>query len=83
MKWEKEYKKDIWHIEAGEIKISIIRNHVMNPGFWTMHCHAMRMDTIDLKLPSDQPAELAQVMAINVVRNKLKELSSALGKVGK
>ncbi len=81
MKWEKEYKQDIWRIEAGEIKISIIRDHVLNRGYWTMHCHALRMDTVNLKLPSDQPVELAKDMAISMVRNKLKELSSALGKV--
>ena len=70
-----------FELQSGEIRIVITKAHLYNPGYWTMHCRAVGIDTYDTKLPADQPAELAQQMAINIVSNKLRDLAASLGKV--
>ncbi len=70
-----------WSATSGPIKISVVKNHINNPDYWVMHCHELGMDTVNTKLPSTEPAKVAQTMAINLVRNKLKELSAAVAKL--
>ena len=70
-----------FELKSGEIRIVITKAHLNNPGYWTIHCRAVGIDTYDTKLPADQPAELAQQMAINIVSNKLRDLAASLRKV--
>jgi hypothetical protein len=70
-----------FNVVSGLIKITIIRNHVRNPDFWTMHCPALGFDTYDLKVPSDQPAEQAQKAALEIISNRIRELSEDLAKI--
>lgn len=84
--WEdisRDLDGSIQEIRHGPLRITIVQKHLRNPDFWTVHCAALQMDTVDTKLPSSQDAELAKNIAINMVRNKLKEMSVSLGCVTK
>jgi hypothetical protein len=80
MKWEKEYGKDVWRLESKTLRISVVRGHINNPDNWTMHCPELRMDTVDIGLPNASKVDLAQVIAVNLVGSKLKEMYSDLSK---
>ena len=71
---DKERTPDCWSITTGEVRIVVMRNHRMNPGFWTMHAYGLGIDTLDLKLPSDEPESLAKFMAINVAASKARDM---------
>ena len=78
-----EKKARAWNIKVECLYIRVRKDTTHNPGYWTMDCPALHMEEVDLKLPSDQDAELAQGIAINLVKNKLRELAASLSKIGK
>lgn len=83
-KWKEETKGGTTSCEIveGPIRIWVGNGHIRNPDFWTLHCPALGMNTVNLKLPADQAADLAKMMAVNMVRNEIKKLSAAIAKLG-
>lgn len=81
--WTKDYKNDVWTIWLNDprIRISLVREHRMNPGFWTMHCPELSMDTVSLGLPDTVDASTAQHAAKNMAAHTAKCLWQALSKI--
>ncbi|WHZ35773.1 hypothetical protein [Sagittula sp. MA-2] len=70
-----------WAVKSGVVRLVVMKDNVNNPGFWTMHAYGLGIEDYDIKLPSDQPAELAQRMAVNIAANKARELAKAISKI--
>lgn len=81
--WKVDRKggSESWEVSEGPIRIWVSNGHINNPGHWTMHCTALGMNAVDLRLPADQEAKLAKGMALNMVKNEIKKLSSAIAKL--
>ena len=69
-----------WTIKRGDISVTVTSSHIHNPGRWTMHCHALNMDTVDTGLPSDVDAATAQHCALNMAAHKAREIAKLLSK---
>jgi hypothetical protein len=72
---------DAWEIRDGSIAIWVGSGHRYYPGEWVMNCHALGMKEVQLKLPADQPKELAQAMAINRAANEARQLAAAISRL--
>lgn len=57
--------------DVGSLRITVVSNHRANPGFWSVHCHQIGMDTKDLGLPNNVSAETAQKCAVDMVHDEL------------
>lgn len=67
-----------WTLKRGNVAVVVVQRHRMNPGFWTMHCSALGMDTVDTKLPDGVPAETAQNCAKTMAANRAREIAKLL-----
>lgn len=67
-----------WTLHRDFVRITITSAHIRNPGRWTLHCHALNMDTVDMGLPNDVAVEVAQACAKNMVASKAREIARAV-----
>lgn len=67
-----------WTLTLGEIKIILVRGHIHDPNHWVIHCRALSMDTVSTGLTIDQPVNMAQTIAINLVTNRLDRLAAEI-----
>lgn len=67
-----------WKLTLGELQIVLVRGHVYDPEHWVVHCRALQMDKVSTGLPIDQPVNLAQTIAINLVTNRLDRLAAEI-----
>lgn len=73
-----EVPPSAWSISAGPLRVWVGKNHLHNPGFWTMHCRDILMDAVDLRLPDTVHERTAQSMALSMVARKLEDMSKAV-----
>ena len=69
-----------WELAAGMLRIVVVRNHINNPDQWCMHCHMLRMDTVQLNIPSTASAVTAQAAALRLVRERICQLLISIDK---
>ena len=67
-----------WKLTLGEIQIILVRGPVYDPDHWVVHCRALQMDTVSTGLKIDQPFDLAQTVAINLVVNRIDKLAAEI-----
>lgn len=64
-----------WEIKTSAVRITVVRGHLTNPGYWVVHCYELGMNTVDLKLPISVDVETAKYAAINLVENKALDIA--------
>jgi hypothetical protein len=72
-----------WTIRDGDASVTVVSGHVYNPGRWSMHCKALRIDAMDLGLSSDAPKEEAQARALRNAAERAAALASAFNRLAK
>jgi hypothetical protein len=75
---DKEKVPNIWTLRTDQLTISLVRNHRMIQGQWVMHCTLLAIDTLPIGLPSSEPIEVAQEIAITKVRDKLSAMMKSI-----
>lgn len=79
-RFDKDHSSHIWQIlmEDGTA-ITVLDNHLMNPGHWTMHCYPLGFDTH--ALPQVESLEEAQSAAIAACQARVRRWNDMLSKL--
>ena len=75
---QKERIPTSWTTKTESLSITVTKGHLYYKGEWVMHCFAVGMDTVQMKIPADSTPEQAQNRAIEMVKRRLNILSSSL-----
>ena len=78
---QKDRTPTSWTAKVGDISVTVTKAHRRNPGKWTMHCHALGMDTVCTGLPDTVDPETAQFAAKNMASSKARGIASELSKL--
>ena len=68
-----------WWLNLGRIKITLVRGNLYYPENWVFHCYPLGMDTVNTKLPIEQPVSVAQARAISRVADFINDLADEIG----
>lgn len=68
-------------LKLENLSITITNRHFYNPNNWVMHVNELNMNTVSLNLPSETPIHIAQVAAINKVKEKLNAMMDSLNSI--
>ena len=75
---DKERVPTAWTTNTSELSITIVKAHIYYPGQWVMHCFALSMDTIKMKIPDTATTSQAQELAVKMVKDRLEKLLDSL-----
>jgi hypothetical protein len=76
---DKERIPTAWVRDFGDgVRIVVTNGHRMYRPEWVMHCFALGMDTVPLKIDRTAPLEAAQQEAIRLCRDMAARISEAL-----
>ncbi len=75
---DKERIPNLWTLRTSELTISLVRNHRYVEGQYVIHCTSLSIDTLPIGLPSSEPIEVAQEIAITKVRDKLSAMMKSI-----
>ena len=70
--------QNIWALDTGNIKITLVRNHRNNPGVWVLHCYNLDIEDHDTHLLNTESPEVAQDYAIRFIKIKLANMLKSL-----
>ncbi|MEM7069835.1 MAG: hypothetical protein AAF478_13235 [Pseudomonadota bacterium] len=74
---EKDRTPRAWATKIGGLKVVITKNHIYNPGYWSLNCEPW-FDAKNLDLPEWVEHEDAQREALMCVKSKIKAISEQL-----
>lgn len=75
-KGDKERKPTIFEAKHGDLRIVILNSHINYRGEWVMHCRALAIDTLPLKIANTK--EDAEKLALEIVGLKIANLARSL-----
>lgn len=76
-----EIRPRSWGLRSGGVYISITRDHIRNPGRWSLSC-APFFDVWDMNLDGIIDAQTAKRNAIRLVHQRLKSAATKLSIIG-
>jgi len=74
-----ERKQTAWEMSTGTVRIWISTGHIYHKGEWVISCREAGIsDPVKMKISGDATPEMAQELAVRIVKNRLEKMLKSL-----